>query len=356
MATAWYAILSFTLGVFVVLDGWNLGAGALGFVIAKSDSERRQLVAALGPLWSWHEVWLLATGGVLFLAFPEVLATAFSGFYLALFLLLWALVLRGVSLEFAGHVDDPMWRIFFDVVFAAASALLAILLGAAFGNVVRGVPLDREGRFLLPLFTDFTARGAVGILDWYTLGIALFAALTLCAHGASYVRLRSTGPLAERAGRTSRVLWAVALVLLPVISVATSIVRPEFFPHLAARPLAWLFGLAVLGGAVALVVGERARKDWMAFVGSVSILSGLLGGAAVAFFPVLLRSTLDSSRSLTAAGALAPGIGPAVALVWCPIAIGLGLTYAWFVARSYRGRVSPGRGPDPDPGTHNPYD
>src|SRR5580658_2736747 len=127
MIAAWYAVVSFMLIAYVVLDGRNFGAGMLQWFVARSREERRQVVVAIGPLWPWHEVWLVSFGGVLFVAFPRLYASSFSGYYLALFLILWSTVLRGISLEVGGHLNDRMWQSFWHVVFALSSALLGLL-------------------------------------------------------------------------------------------------------------------------------------------------------------------------------------------------------------------------------------
>ncbi|MBI5434426.1 MAG: cytochrome d ubiquinol oxidase subunit II, partial [Planctomycetes bacterium] len=150
MEAIWFALAALMLAAYVVLDGFDFGAGALHLFVARSDRERRQVLAAIGPFWDGNEVWLLAGGGVLFLAFPKVLASGLSGFYLAIFLLLWTLILRGISIEFRSHVADPLWREFWDATFGLASTLAPIVLGAALGNVVRGVPLSADGWFSLP--------------------------------------------------------------------------------------------------------------------------------------------------------------------------------------------------------------
>jgi cytochrome bd ubiquinol oxidase subunit II len=147
MIAAWYAIVSLMLIIYVLLDGRNFGAGIIQRLVARTPEERRQVIAAIGPLWSWHEVWLVGFGGTLVAVFPRLMASAFSGYYLALFLILWCLILRGISIEVGGHIDDRLWQGFWDFVFAFSNLLLAILFGAAAGNVVRGVPLDRQGNF-----------------------------------------------------------------------------------------------------------------------------------------------------------------------------------------------------------------
>src|SRR5260221_10571115 len=148
----------------------------LHFVVAWTPEERRQVVAAIGPLWTWHEVWLVGFGGTLVAVFPRLMASAFAGYYLALMLILWGLILRGISLEVAGHINDRLWQGFWDFVFAFASFLLAILFGTAAGNLERGVPLDPQGNFSMAFFTDFRTSGHVGLLDWYTVSVAIFVA------------------------------------------------------------------------------------------------------------------------------------------------------------------------------------
>jgi cytochrome d ubiquinol oxidase subunit II len=161
----WYAVVSFMLIIYIVLDGRNFGAGMLHWFVARTPEERRQVIAAIGPLWTWHEVWLLGFGGTLIAIFPRLMASAFAGYYLALFLILWCLILRGISLEVGGHINDRLWQAYWDFNFVLSNFLLAILFGAAAGNVARGVPLNAEGNFSMAFFTDFNVRGHVGLLD-----------------------------------------------------------------------------------------------------------------------------------------------------------------------------------------------
>jgi cytochrome d ubiquinol oxidase subunit II len=201
MIATWYAVVCLMLVIYVALDGRNFGAGMLQRFVAKAPDERRQVIAAIGPLWSWHEVWLVGFGGTLVAVFPRLMASAFAGYYLALFLILWCLILRGISIEVGGHIDDRLWQAFWDFVFAFASFLLAILFGAAAGNVVRGVPVDSNGDFSMAFFTDFNVRGYVGLLDWYTVSVAVFAVVILAAHGATYLMLKTEGAVHARARR-----------------------------------------------------------------------------------------------------------------------------------------------------------
>lgn len=339
MVELWFAIFTLMLTVYAVLDGWNIGCGAIQFLVAKTPAERRQLVAAIGPLWTWHEVWLVAAGGVLFVAFPTVLAVALPGFYLAVFVLIWCLLGRGLSLESGGHLDDSMWRTFWDVAFAVVNLLVAVLLGAALGNLLRGLPLGPSGKFSLAFFTDFRTEGNVGILDWYTIAVAVFTVVCLAAHGASYLVWRTEGPLHDRSLALARKLWIAVFVLMPVITLATAAVRPELFTEMIQRPLAWIaVGVAVAGSA-AVINGQRRGFEFSSFLGGCAFIAGLLGAAAVSVFPVMLHSTLDSAHSLTAHQGSVGARGLSLAIIWWPAAIILSLGYGACVFRQFRGKV-----------------
>src|SRR6185503_8619411 len=169
MATIWFWLLALVLAVYAVLDGFDFGVGLLHFVIAKTPAERDTLLRSIGPVWDGNEVWLVAAGGTLFAAFPLLYATAFSGFYLPLIIVLWLLLFRALGIELRHHSDNPLWLQLWDVAFSASSALLAVFFGAALGNLVRGLPLNDRGEFFEPLWTDFRVGEVTGILDWYTL-------------------------------------------------------------------------------------------------------------------------------------------------------------------------------------------
>jgi cytochrome bd ubiquinol oxidase subunit II len=337
----WFALLCFMLTMFAVLDGWDIGAGALHLVVAKSDSERRQVIAAIGPLWSWHEVWLVAAGGTFLLAFPELMAVSFAGFYLALWMVLWSFILRGISIEVGGHINDALWRSAWDFVFAASNLLLAILFGTALGNVIRGVPLDETGMFSMSLFTDFRTSGHVGILDWYTLSVAVFATVLLAAHGATYLRLKTVGLVHERSERLARRLWLVAAALFFVVSLETDVVRPELYQALLQRPLAWLSLLILTVAVWALGTGLRGNAEGQAFAGSCAVIVGLLAGAAASLFPVVLHSTINSEHSMTVYTGATADRGLKIALIWWPVAVALALTYFFVIMRIYSGKVRP---------------
>src|SRR5712671_100187 len=255
MIATWYAAVSFMLIIYIVLDGRNFGAGMLHWFVAKTPEERRQVIAAVGPLWPWHEVWLLGFGGTLFAIFPRLMASAFAGYYLALFLILWCLILRGVSLEVVGHIENRLWQSYWDFHFSLSSLLLAILFGAAAGNVARGVPVDALGNFSMPFFTDFNVHGNVGLLDWYTVSIAISATVILSAHGATYLTLKTEGPVHDRSAKWANYLWAAMVPLFLIISVESWVVRPDLFQRAIYKPFCWLGLLVIIAAGVALISG-----------------------------------------------------------------------------------------------------
>jgi cytochrome d ubiquinol oxidase subunit II len=339
MVETWFAIFWVMVTTYVVLDGRTLGAGTLRLFISSTPDERRQVLDAIGPMWSWYEVWLVGAGGVLLLAFPPVLAAAFSGYYLALFLILWLLVLRGISIELGRHMDNPLWRAFWDFILTASSALLIVLFGVALGNIIRGVPLNERGEFHMAFFTDFRASGHVGLIDWYTLLVGVFALAGLSAHGATFLTSRNTGVLRERAKAAGKWLWICTLVLGIVLALATRSVRPDLLSALGSRPLSVSFLALAVAAAVAVASGYRTNRDTLAFAGSCVLIIALLGARAAATFPVLLHSTLDPDQSLSAYQAAVPHHSLAIALVWWLIAAPIALTWHVLASRSFRGRI-----------------
>jgi cytochrome d ubiquinol oxidase subunit II len=340
MIPMWYAVVSFMLIVYVVMDGRNFGAGILHWFVARTPEERRQVVAAIGPLWSWHEVWLVAFGGTLIAVFPRLMASAFAGYYLALFLILWCLLLRAMALELGGHFSDKMWQGFWDFVFVVSSALLAILFGAAGGNVARGVPIDADGNFSMAFFTDFNVGVHGGLLDWYTVSIAIFATVMLAAHGANYLTLKTEGPVHDRSEAYAKKLWKAAAPLLVIVSIESWFVRPELPGQMVTNPFVWLGVVVILAATGALVSGLRARHEMRAFLGGTFLIGGMLATGAAGIFPVMLHSTLAPEDSLTAyAVATSPGC-LVFATIWWPFAFMLTVGYFIFISRHYYGKVS----------------
>src|SRR5271165_709739 len=226
MTTLWFMIVAVMVAMYVLLDGFDIGAGAVHLFIARNDDERCTVLRAIGPVWDGNEVWLLAAGGALYFAFPLLYASSFSGFYLPLMMVLWLLMLRAIGIEFRAHIDEPLWQGFFDVVFNVSSVLLCIFFGAALGNVVRGVPLNADGYFFEPLWTNWLVGKQNGILDWYTVLCGVVALIVLTTHGCLYLAMKTEGELNQRARKVARSLWPVQVLLTGASLIATLYVQP----------------------------------------------------------------------------------------------------------------------------------
>jgi cytochrome d ubiquinol oxidase subunit II len=339
MVETWYAIAALSLTAYVVMDGFDLGAGALHLFVARTDAERRQVLGAIGPYWDGNEVWLLATGGTLFVAFPRVLASGLSGFYFAIFLVLWVLILRGISIEFRSHVEQPLWRSAWDAGFWLASTLLPILLGAALGNLVRGLPIDEQGWFSLALFTDFTAAAPVGILDWYTVAAGVFAWIAIAGHGAVFLAWKTEGAVHQRSRSIAIRAFAAVILLLPPMTVATAWVNTPMLANVTHRPLAWIAIAVAIGGLVTVWLSLRSGQMLRAFFGSSAFLTGMMGATAACLFPVMLRAITGESRSLTAYNSTVPAPGLWIAFSWWSVGLVLAVAYFVFIFRIHRGKV-----------------
>jgi cytochrome bd ubiquinol oxidase subunit II len=339
METLWFVILALMLIAYVVLDGFDLGAGIISRLVAKNAGERRIVLRAIGPVWDGNEVWLIAAGGVMVLAFPVLYAVSFSGFYLPLMMVLWLLMLRGISIELRSHIEDPLWQSFWDFVFTVASTLLAVFFGAALGNVIRGVPITSEKYFFAPLWTNFRTGPEPGILDWYTVLTGVVAVVGLMVHGANYIAARTSGEVNQRArALVARAWWA--LVLMTIVSfVATIRVRPDVTHAFLTRPWGLVIPVCVAVSLISINVFQRRGREWAAFLGSAFYLAGMLGGAAFALYPRVLPA-INPEFNLTIFNASAGSYGLKVAAWWWSFGILLAIGYFVYLYRSFRGKVT----------------
>ena len=340
MGTLWFWIVAAMLTGYVVLDGFDLGVGIIFPFVARTEAERQEARRAIGPVWDGNEVWLIAAGGTLFFAFPLVYASSFSGFYLPLMIVLWLLILRGLSVELRMHVNEPLWRSLFDWLFCFSSSLLAVFFGAALANVIRGVPIGPDNYFYLPLWTDWRTGANPGILDWYTVIGGLMALLALSLHGALYLSLKTEGDLERRSRVLARRLWPLVCVATVLAIPATVIARPDSLGNYRIYPAAFLAPIAVVIGLVAIPVALRRRSEIGAFLASCVYLAAMLCGAAAGLFPVLLPSTSSSGESITVASAIAGPHALRVGLVWWIFGMMLAILYFSIVYWLFRGKVS----------------
>lgn len=334
----WFCIVAVMVAMYVVLDGFDLGAGILHLFVARGESERKAVLKSIGPVWDGNEVWLLAGGGALYFAFPPLYASSFSGFYLPLMVVLWLLILRGISIEFRNHIDNQVWKPFWDVVFCGASALLAIFLGAALGNVVRGVPLNHEGDFFLPFWTTFTPGPDPGILDWYTVLVGVFAFVTLTHHGALWLNYKTTGAVQQRAAQAASVAWYAMAALTALVTVVSFQVQPHLAGSFKALPVGYVFPALALASLAGAWLFRRQQRELAAFLSSCLYIIGMLTSVVFSVFPMVLPGS-DPRFSLTIYNASAPEYGLRVGILWFIPGILLATSYFVFLYRKFAGKV-----------------
>ena len=341
LPTLWFCILSGMLAVYVVLDGFDLGAGIVHLGLTRTESERRAVFQAIGPVWDGNEVWLIAGGGTLYFAFPRLYAAAFEGFYLPLMIVLWLLILRGISIEFRNHIDNAVWRPIWDVVFSGSSALLAIFLGAALGNVVRGVPLDASGGFFLPLWTSFEPGPNPGILDWYTVLVGAYAYLALAMHGTLYLYLKTEGVLHRRAALLARRAWYFVAALTVPVTLISFRIQPHIQESFAAFPAGYAFPVLACIGLAGVYIYLNREDELKAFLASCFYLLAMLASVVCGLLPLVLPGT-SPQYSLTVTNASAAESGLRIGLLWFMPGAALAVFYFVFLYRKFAGKVPVG--------------
>ena len=341
METLWFYLVAVMIAVYVILDGFDLGAGVLHLLVARTDSQRRIVLQSIGPVWDGNEVWLLAAGGALVLAFPRLYASAFSGFYLPLMMVLWLLILRAISIEFRSHLDNPIWRPIWDVTFSASSLLLAVFLGAALGNVVRGVPLGEDGYFFTPLWTSFGIHDSeLGVLDWFTVTVGVTSLLAITHHGAMWVILKTEGEIRERARAAAGVLWPLLLVFMALVTVFTFSIQPQVPARMNAAPLSYVLPLLALGGLFTSRAFTKKGRESGAFLGSAGFLAFMLLSVVYGLYPMVLPAAGDPEASLTIHNASGPPYSLWVGLLWWVPGMTLVTIYTTYVYRKMAGKVA----------------
>ena len=328
--TVWFLLIGVLLTGYAVLDGFDLGVGVL-HLFAEDDHQRRIHLAAIGPVWDGNEVWLLAGGGAMFAAFPPVYATVFSGLYLAFMLLVFALIVRAVSIEFRSAVDNRRWRQVWDWAFGLASLVAAILYGVAIGNVLRGLPVDDEGTLHVSFFA---------LLNPYALLIGVLGLVMFVMHGAAYLAARTEGELRQRMARSTTAAWTAFVVLYLTATLATFFAAPHLLEGVSSNPLTWLLLLTIGAAIVGVPVATHGEKHVRAFLASAVAIASMIGLMGVSLYPRMVPSSIDPNNSLTIYNASSTPRTLMVMLVIALVGMPLVLGYTAYLYKVFMGKVS----------------
>ncbi len=328
--TTWFVLYVMIIGGYVILDGFDLGVGMLAPFVAKDDREQRILLNSIGPVWDGNEVWLVLGGGALFAAFPLVYASLFSGFYLAMMLVLLVLILRTVAIEFRSKRESTAWRTTWDWFFFASSLAITVLLGVALGNVIRGVAIDAQGNMDIDL---------VDLLNPYSLAVGLTAVAMLCLHGGIFLTQKVEDELLARVSRLVPRLMAVFFVLMTGLIAWTLTLDRPIDDNYYDRKWIAVFPLLALLAALAAWRQIHHRRYLTAFVCSAGMIGLLLGAVAAGLYPVLLPSSTSSSYDLTIHNAASAEPTLMVMFVIALIGMPFVLLYTAGVYYFFRGKV-----------------
>jgi cytochrome bd ubiquinol oxidase subunit II len=330
METLWFWLVGFMLATYVVLDGFDLGAGVLHIFVARTEEERGQILRTIGPVWDGNEVWLLASGGAIVLAFPTLYAISFSGFYLPLMMVLWLLMGRALGIEMRHYITDRLWNQFWDVIFAISSFLLALFLGVALGNVVRGVSLSADGKFFAPLWTDFRVGELTGILDWYTILVGLAAVAALTYHAALWLQWRTDSGVRQRVTNAIPLLFVLLLVLWIGTIAASISVQPLLTQNFHARPWGAVFPIASFLAIFVSFSLHRRHMAGPAFLTSALSLYAMICSAAAGLYPYVLPASNPQWGLTVSRVASSPESMTLALLWWIPGMVLVGI-YTYFV-------------------------
>jgi cytochrome bd ubiquinol oxidase subunit II len=311
----WFILWGVLWAVYFMLDGFDLGIGTLMPFLPKDDPERLAVHRVIGPFWDGNEVWLITAGGVTFAAFPTTYAVMFSGLYSALMLILFALILRGVSVAFREQVDDPRWRRLWDTGFFLGSFLPALLFGVAFANLFKGLPFDAEGVYQGTLFT---------LLNPYGLAGGILFVLLFVVHGSLWLALKTHGDLHRRAANLAAKAW-VALLIMAVLFLLATLHWTTLFDNYATRPVLLLIPVVAVSALIAMRAFIKREQWWKAWFASSLTIVGITLFGVVGLFPNLLKSSLNPAYSLTvlnsSSSPLTLKIMLGVALIFVPLVI-----------------------------------
>ena len=326
----WFVLWGVLWTGYFVLDGFDLGAGLLLPKLAGGETHKRMVYNAIGPFWDANEVWLITAGGATFAAFPRAYAIMFSGLYAALLLLLFCLIFRGVALEFRSKEEDPLWRKRWDTVFTLSSLLATVLLGVAFANIFKGLPVDGKGIIHGGIFSLLNPYGILG---------GVLFVLMFAVHGASWVYYRATGELEERARALALKLWPFEFIMAALF-LAASIVFTNLWNNYFRHPVLFVFPFLAIAGLVLTFVFLRSRKALASWLSSALTIIGAVAWGLAGLFPNLLPSSISPAYSVTvynsSSSPLTLKVMTAVAFMFVPIM----LAYKFWVYKNFSGKLT----------------
>jgi len=332
LQTIWYLLFGVLITGYAILDGFDLGVGVLS-LFGRKGRDRRLYLNAIGPVWDGNEVWLLTAGGALFAAFPVVYATVFSAFYLALMLLLVALIFRAVSLEFRSRIESEAWQSFWDWGFGLGSLLPAVLFGVAVGNILRGIPIDSQGVF---------TGSFLGLLNPYAIVVGLLSLAMFTTHGALYLAIKTDGEVQKQAVRWATPAWMAWTVLYVGATLYTFLISPWLFEGLPGHPIFWISILLALGGLLIVPVSVRDRRYARGFVASSVAMAAMIALAALSLYPRLVPSLTDLAHSLTVVNASSTPRTLTTMLIIALVGMPIVIAYTIAIYRIFRGKVELG--------------
>jgi cytochrome d ubiquinol oxidase subunit II len=331
LADLWFVLFILIIAGYLVLDGFDLGVGILHPFVARTDGERRVVLNAIGPIWDGNEVWLVVGGGVLFAAFPIVYAALMSGFYGAIMLVLFCLILRTVAIEFRSKMGSAGWRAVWDYVFFGASLGLIVLLGVALGNIARGVPVNQQGEVEVTSILD--------LLNPFALLVGLASIAMVTVHGALYLNLKTEGMLQERVQRLVPVSMAIFALLAALAGAAVFLQDDPIADGYLANPWRFIFPIAAAAAFVGSWLNFRRGHEALALAFSGGTIALLLVAVGAGLYPNLLVSTTDSAFSMTTANAASADTTLTILTIVAIIGIPFVLAYTSGVYYIFRGKV-----------------
>ena len=350
MEIFWYITIAVVLVIFFILDGYDFGVGIIHLFFAKTEKDKVVIAKAAGLFWDANEVWLVAGGGLLFLAFPTYYASVFSGLYLPIMMVLWLIIFRAIGLELRSSLNYPMWKDIWDKSFGIASLLLALFFGIALGNIVRGVNLGgvengvslyEASYFFLPLWnsTFSPTSNDIGVIDWFTIFIGLISVTVLTIHGANWIILKTESSINNKLKSVIFNLNIVLLALTVVSIIVWHFVNPEPMKNFIDKPYLIIFPLLYIIGLVGLFFVKRFEKEVYGFILSSLVISGGITTTVASMFPVILGSTNDINPSLTIYNMAADDYSLSIGFNWVLIGIALLIVYTYIQKKLLKGKL-----------------